>query len=109
MYGGEKTYIMQISRHSPESCPLFNEQTRRPTVTLLQRFEELLAKHGVKKINSFTDYPGHTIFNIYEAPNMEAFMGFSMEPEMMAWLGYHRVETKIVMDMDQVRGMFGIG
>jgi len=53
---------MQISRHSPESCPLFNEQTRRPTVTLLQRFEELLAKHGVKKINSFTDHPGHTIF-----------------------------------------------
>ena len=32
-----------------------------------------------------------------------------MEPEMMAWLGYHSVETKIVMDIDQVRGMFGIG
>ena len=33
---------------------------------------------------------------------MDAFMAFAMEPEMMAWLGYYTVETKVVFGKEQV-------
>lgn len=54
------------------------------------------------------DHPGHMVYNIYDVPDMQTFMDFSMEPEMMAWLAYNTVETKVVLGPDEVRMMFGL-
>jgi len=102
-------YVMQISRHAPESCPVFNNKTRGPTVALIQNMESLLANHGVKLAGMWNDHGAHEVYNIYEAPSMEAFRALSMEPEMMAWLGYNTVETKVVLGPEEIKAMFNLG
>jgi hypothetical protein len=101
-------YVMQISKHNPEVCPTYNGQTRQSTVDLLKKFDSLLAKHGLKLAGMWNDHPGHVVYNIYDVPNMESFMAFSMEPEMVAWLAYNTVETKVVFGPDEVMHMFGL-
>jgi hypothetical protein len=102
-------YIMQISRHSPESCPMFHEQARNMTVTLLQNLDEKLENHGMKMAGSWSDMPGHIIFNIFEAPSMDAYLEFLQEPEMMAWLSNHKVQNRVVLGIEGVREKFGLG
>ncbi|MDW5562908.1 MAG: hypothetical protein SA339_06735 [Methanomassiliicoccus sp.] len=101
-------YIMQISKHNAEVCPTYNDRTKPSTVDLLRNFNDLLAKHGMKLAGMWNDHPGHMVYNIYETPNMDAFAAFSMEPEMMAWLSYNTVETKVVYGPDEVMQMFGL-
>jgi len=76
---------------------MFNEQSKKITVALVQKQEPILAKHGLKMLGSWSDIPAHTIYNIYEAPTMEAFMKLMQEPEMMGWLAFNTVETKLVL------------
>jgi len=101
-------YVMQISKHSPESCPTVNESTVKVTVDLIKNLDSLAAKHGMKLVGSWTDHPMHMIYNIYETPNMEAFFSYCEEPECIAWLGYNTVETKVVQSLQDVKEMFNI-
>lgn len=99
---------MQISKHNPEVCPAFNEHTKKSTVVLLQKMDSLLAKHGVKIAGMWNDHPGHLVYNIYEAPNMDSMMAFMMEPEMMSWLAYNTVELKVVLGPQEIKAMFNL-
>lgn len=100
--------MMQISKHSPESCPIVDDSNKKVTAAMLQKMDSLLAKHGVKLAGSWTDFPAHLIYNIYETPNMEALVKLSMEPEMMAWLRFNLVESKIVLTLQDVKTMLNI-
>lgn len=100
--------IMQISRHSPESCAMFHEEARNVMVTLVMKMDELLDKHGVKMVGSWTNVPNHTIYAVFDAPSMEDYMKLVNEPEMMAWLKYHRVREEIVMSWEEGKATLGI-
>lgn len=101
-------YVMQISKHSPESCPTVAKSTVKVTEDLIKNLDSLTAKHGIKLVGSWTDHPMHVIYNIYETPNMEAFFNYSEEPECMAWLGYNTVETKVVQSLQDVKDLLNI-
>jgi hypothetical protein len=103
-----KMYVMQISAHTPESCPVFNEHTKEVAVVGLQKMEALLAKHGVKLTGMWNDHGAHVVYNIYETPSMDAFMEASMEPEMMDWLSFNTVETKVVFGMQEIKAMMNL-
>jgi hypothetical protein len=105
---GGKMHIMQITRHNAEVCPSFHEQNKQSTVALLQRFPALLEKYGIKIVGIWNDHPGHSVYNIYDIPDMQTFMGLSMEPEMVAWLAYNTGETKVVFGPDEIKMMFGL-
>ena len=87
---------------------MVNENNRKVTITQLENMDSLTAKHGIKLLCSWVDYPMHVVYNIYETPNMEAFINLNMEPEMMAWLGFNLVETKVVQSRQDARAMLNI-
>jgi hypothetical protein len=101
-------YVLQVSKHAPESCPVFNEHTRGPTVALMQKMDSLLAKHGVKPAGMWNDHGAHETYIIHEAPNMETFIALAMEPEMIAWLSFNTVETKVVFGREEVKAMLNL-
>jgi L-rhamnose mutarotase len=101
-------FFMQISKHSPETCPTYNEHTRKNTIDIFQNMESMLKKHGVKLAGMWNDHPGHIVYNIYEAPNMESFMGLMMEPMMQGWLAYNTVEIKPIFGPEEIKVMFGL-
>lgn len=102
-------YVLQISRHAPESCPVYNAKTRESTVALLQNMESLLAKHGVKLVGMWNDHAAHEVYSVYETPSMDAFAAAAMEPEMSAWLSFNTVEVKMVLGPEEIKGMFNLG
>jgi len=94
--------FLQISKHSPESCPIHNEKTKKALADLMAKMGPLTKKHGIRLVGSWTSTPEHLIVSVYDVPNMEALMKFSMEPEVMNWLAYNTTETRPVMTLEEV-------
>ncbi len=93
--------FLQISKHAPESCPMHNEKVKKTTEDLYAKIDALTKKYGVKVIGGWNSIPQHLVVVVYDVPSFEAFMKFSMEPEVMAWSSYHTTETSAVMTLDE--------
>ena len=75
---------------------------------LMNKMDKLLKKYGVKVVGAWTSIPEHTNIAVYDAPSMEAMFKFSMEPEVMAWLGYNTTELKPIMTLGRYHETHGI-
>ena len=93
--------FLQISKHAPESCPMHNEKVKKATQALMTKMDSLIKKHGIKVIGGWNSMLDHLLVTVYDAPNMDAMLKFSMEPEVMTWLGYHTTETTPVMTIEE--------
>lgn len=93
--------FLQISRHAPESCPMHNEAVKKATVDLMAKMEELTKKYGIKVVGGWNAMQQHLIVVVYDAPNLEALLKFSMEPEAMVWSSYHTTENIPVMTTEE--------
>ena len=94
--------FMLVLRHSPENCDWFNEKSRKATLELMSKVDELLKKHEIKMLGAWTSDPsGHESFWVIEAPNVEAFQKFGMEPEALATFASHTMEVKLVMSLEE--------
>jgi uncharacterized protein with GYD domain len=80
---------------------MHNEKAKKAMMDLNAKMSALAKKHGIKVVGSWVSIPDHTIVMVYEAPNMEAMLKISMEPEVMAWIGYNNTETKPVMTLEE--------
>ena len=98
------TFLM-ISRHSPENCDMYNEKARKVTLELMGKIEGLLKKHGVKMVGGWIVPTEHLMFGVFEAPSLEAFQNFGMEPEIAAMNAYNTAEIKIAMSLEEAMAM----
>jgi hypothetical protein len=92
---------MQISTHSPESCPMHNEKVKKATVDLMTKMDSLTKKHKIKVIGGWHSGTDHQTVIVFDAPSIDSVMGFSMEPEVMIWTSYHNTEVKPVMTLEE--------
>ncbi len=79
---------------------MHNEKVRKISIDAVNKMDKLLKKYKIKVVGSWTSMPEHTNISVYDAPSMEAMQKFSMEPEMMAWLGYNTTELKPIMTLE---------
>ena len=93
--------FLQTSRHAPESCPMHNEKVKKASVDLMAKMDQLTKKHGIKVVGGWHSPGDHFFVIVYDAPNMEAMLKMSMEPEVMAWSSYHMSEMKPVMTLEE--------
>jgi len=98
-------FILQIAKHSPESCPAYEKKYRAMTVNWYETVESLAAKHKVKVIGVWNDHPAHAIYAVYDAPSMDAFLELTMEPEWMAPMAFCVGEVKPVFSAKETLGM----
>ena len=101
------TFLL-ISRHAPESCWLFNKKSKDIHRNLLENMDKLLKKYDVKLRGSWYDIPGHTLYEVYDAPDLEAFARLGMEPEIMQWSTFNTMEIKMVTTLEDVKGMLKV-
>jgi hypothetical protein len=52
-------HIMQVIKHSPESCPLGNPKKLEAMMKWLENLESISSKHGIKVLGVWTDRWGH--------------------------------------------------
>ena len=96
--------FMYISRHTPDNCPAFHEKHRKSTVEFIETIDSLTKRHGIKLLGSWTDFPEHIIYMVFEG-NLDAMQKFQMEPCMMAWLSWNTMERKIVSKNEEILKM----
>jgi uncharacterized protein with GYD domain len=97
----EQMLVMQVAKHSPESCPEYTDKYRGVTLRWFETAEANCAKFGVKMVGFWTDHPTHTVYMLFETPSMEAMMGMAMTPETMAMMSFQNIKTFPVMDFKQ--------
>ncbi|MCP8308196.1 MAG: hypothetical protein H3Z52_04300 [archaeon] len=90
-----------IGRHSPESCPMFNEKNRKMILDAANKLEGLAKKHGVKVIGVWNVPSEHLTYFVYDAPSQEALLKFGMEPEMSAWDSFNTTEYKMAFGLEE--------
>ena len=93
--------LLCISRHSPENCPLFNEKTKKLTLNIADKIEGLANKHGIKVIGVWNVPSEHLIVMLYDAPSLEAYEKFTMDPVMLPWDSFNTTYSKVAYGMEQ--------
>ena len=53
-------------------------------VNWFEKVEATATKRGVKYMGAYTDGMAHTVYALYDTPNMDAMSKLSVEPDMMA-------------------------
>jgi hypothetical protein len=99
--GDEGMYVMMMVKHTPESCPLYNTQTRKIWQDVMKGYPQLLAKHGVKLVGSWSNFGTHTIYSICDTPGMDAWMGVVGDPGSAAALSFCSAEFFPVMSAEE--------
>jgi hypothetical protein len=99
-------YIMQVIRHSPESCPLVNPKNLDIKMNWLESIEKVGAKYKIKVVGVWTDRWGHTSWAVFETPNLDAFKEFELEPENMARVTFTHTETIAVTSAQETMDFF---
>ena len=72
-------------KHTPESCPMFNNDVKKKFKEVVGKREEIKKKLGVKAISSYTSTLSHLIFIIVDAPSQQAVESFLMESGFAFW------------------------
>ncbi len=65
----------------------------------------LMTKHNIKLVGGWASVFEHMYAVVYDVPNMEAFLAFSMEPEIMSLNQYNDNEVLPVMTLDDVMNL----
>ena len=63
--------------------------------------EELAKKHNIKMIGSWTIPTEHVYYMVFEAPSLEEFNDFGMEPDILAMAEFHTAQVKIVTNLEE--------
>lgn len=95
------TFLL-ISRHAPESCWMFNEKTRQVHLNLLNKLESFLTKYNISLLGAWFVLPEHTMYEVFDAPSLDAFQKMSMEPEIVQWSAFNTMEIKMVATVNDV-------
>jgi hypothetical protein len=97
--------FLVISRHTPESCWMHNAATRQIHLNLANNLESLLKKYTISLLGCWFDLPGHTLYEFYDAPTLEAFQKMAAEPEILQWSSFNTMEINMVNSFDDVMMM----
>jgi hypothetical protein len=93
--------FMMTSEHSIESCPMNNEKSKKVYAECMEKLGALSKKHGVKMVGGWASMPDHRMVMVYEVPSYEALQAFSMEPEIMKWMGINSNRVEAVMTLEE--------
>lgn len=93
--------FVQISKHSPESCPIHHEKHKKATIDLMAKMGRLQKKHKIKEIGSWASMPNHLLVAVFDAPSTEEAMRFAREPEVMAWMSHNDTQLMPVTTAEE--------
>lgn len=84
---------------------MHNPATRQIHLNLVNNLESLMKKHKISLLGCWFDLPGHTLYEFYDAPNLEVFQKMATEPEILQWASFNTMEIKLVTPVDDVMMM----
>ena len=86
-------------KHTPESCPLFNEQVRNKFKQVVGKRKSVAEKHQVKILSACTSVLEHLIFYVVDAPSQRSIENYFKEIGFASW---NNVEIRQVQWVEDV-------
>jgi len=86
-------------RHTPESCPMFNEEVKKKFKEAVVKRQEIAKKHEIKVLSAYTSIMGHLIFFVVEAPSQQTVENYLMEVGFAFW---NNAEIRQVIAVEDV-------
>lgn len=99
-------FILQTLRHAPESCPLGCPKNLDTVMDWLKNLENMTAKYGIKVVGVWTDRTAHTSYAVFEAPSMDAFTKFEVDPQNIPIVTFNHVEKRVVTTASETIAFF---
>ena len=87
------------SKHTPESCPMFNDEVKQKFKDLVGKREEIAKKQGLKVISAYTSILDHLIFLIVDAPSQQAVERYLIESGFAFWNDVEIRQVQLVEDV----------
>ena len=72
-------------KHTPESCPMFNNDVRKKFKEAVGKREEVREKLGIKALSNYSSTLSHLVFAIVEAPSQQAVESYLIEVGFAFW------------------------
>ena len=72
----------------------------------LEGVQPIASKYGIKNLGVWTDRWGHKSWAVFEAPSMEIFTKFELEPENIARVTFNHIETILVTSTEETLAFF---
>ncbi len=86
-------------KHTPESCPMFNNDVRKRFKEVVGKREEVARKHEVKVLSAYTSILDHLIFYVVEAPSQQAVENYFVEIGFAFWNSVEIRQARLVDDV----------
>ena len=97
--------LLFISRHSPENCPMYNEEYKKLFASMnVEEREKIMHKHGIKDVGSWMVPSEHLSVHVVEAPSAEAYHQFVAEFNP-PYLRFSTTEMKIAISAKEAMKM----
>ena len=72
-------------------------------MNLLKKLESLTKKYNIFLMGAWFALSEHTLYEVFDAPTLEAFEKLAMEPEIVQWSAFNTMEIKLVATVDDVK------
>ncbi len=86
-------------KHSPESCPMFNDAVRKKFREVVDKREEVAEKHKVKVLSACTTVLDHLVFYVVEAPSQLAVEDYFRDIGFAFWNNVEIRQVRLVEDV----------
>ena len=86
-------------RHTPESCPMFNEDVKKKFGAVVGKRQEVAGKQEVKILSAYTSTLDHLAWFILEAPSQQAVENYFTEIGFAFWNSVEIRQVKPVEDV----------
>jgi len=86
-------------KHTPESCPMFNNDVRKRFKEVVGKREEVARKHEVKVLSAYTSILDHLIFYVVEAPSQQAVENYFVGIGFAFWNSVEIRQARLVDDV----------
>jgi hypothetical protein len=84
---------------------MFDERNRKITADLFNALDGIMKKYQITLKGCWFDIPGHTLYEVYDAPSLEAFQKMGMEATIAPWSSFNTMEILTVTPLEEIQGM----
>jgi hypothetical protein len=86
-------------KHTPESCPMFNNEVKQKFKEVVGKREKVAEKYGIKIISAYTSVLDHLIYCIVEASSQQKVENYLIEVGFAFWNDVEIRQVKLVEDV----------
>ncbi len=78
------TFVVNM-KHTPESCPMFNDAVKKKFKEPVTKRVEAAKKHDIRILSAYTSILDHTVFFVVDAPSQPAVENYFLDIGFAFW------------------------